>query len=125
LAAGALDGALCIAVLHHIGSARRRARLLAELARVLAPGGRALVTVWASLQEEPGKLAKWQPIARPSAGKLLLVTKSHKERYCQGIQVGVDAAGWWAFSGCLHPSRKECMRMWMPNKKHSQTSYIR
>ena len=36
--------------------------MLAELARVLRCGGRALVTVWASEQEQPGKLAKWEPI---------------------------------------------------------------
>lgn len=53
---------MCIAVLHHISSSARRVRLLRELARVLRPGGRALVTVWASQQEEPGKLDKWQPI---------------------------------------------------------------
>lgn len=53
---------LCIAVLHHISSRRRRLRLLAELARVLRPRGRALVTVWASEQEEPAKLQKWEPI---------------------------------------------------------------
>ena len=58
--AGCLDGLLCIAVLHHISSEARRVRLLAELARVLRPGACALVTVWASAQEEPGKLAKWE-----------------------------------------------------------------
>ena len=36
--------------------------MLAELARVLRCGGRAIVTVWASEQEQPGKLAKWLPI---------------------------------------------------------------
>ena len=65
-AAGCLDAVLCIAVLHHISSQARRLRLIAELARALAPGGRALVTVWASEQEEPGKLAKWQPIPGPT-----------------------------------------------------------
>lgn len=62
MGAGAVDAVVCIAVLHHIASAARRVRLLAELARVLRPGGRALVTVWASQQEEPAKLAKWEPI---------------------------------------------------------------
>ena len=59
---GALDGVLCIAVLHHISTVERRLAMLAELARVLRCGGRALVTVWASEQEQPGKLAKWEPI---------------------------------------------------------------
>jgi SAM-dependent methyltransferase len=62
LAAGALDAVLCIAVLHHISSRARRLRLLSELLRVLRAGGRALITVWASEQEEPGKLQKWEPI---------------------------------------------------------------
>lgn len=38
------DGVLCIAVLHHIASNARRARLLAELARLLRVGGRAIVS---------------------------------------------------------------------------------
>ena len=60
--AGALDGVLCIAVLHHISTVERRIAMLAELARTLRCGGRALVTVWASQQEQPGKLAKWERI---------------------------------------------------------------
>ncbi|BDA48090.1 probable alkylated DNA repair protein alkB homolog 8 [Coccomyxa sp. Obi] len=63
---GALDAVVCIAVLHHIASGARRVRLLVELARVLRPGGRVLITVWASQQEEPGKLAKWEPIPSSS-----------------------------------------------------------
>ena len=53
---------LCIAVLHHISTLERRLAMLAQLARVLRGGGRALVTVWALEQEQPGKLAKWEPI---------------------------------------------------------------
>lgn len=63
-----LDAVLCIAVLHHISSAKRRASMLAEAVRVLQSGGRALVTVWATKQEEPHKLAKWQPLSTPTAG---------------------------------------------------------
>lgn len=37
--------------------------MLSELARVLRPGGSALVTVWAS-EQQPGKLAKWEPIGQ-------------------------------------------------------------
>lgn len=53
---------LCIAVLHHISSAARRLRVLEELVRVLKPGGRALVTVWAMQQEDPTKSNKWSAI---------------------------------------------------------------
>ena len=51
-------------VMHHISSVSRRLALLAELGRVLRPSGRALVTVWATQQEEPDKIAKWQPIVQ-------------------------------------------------------------
>jgi alkylated DNA repair protein alkB family protein 8 len=60
------DAAICVAVLHHLSSGARRAAGLAELARVLRPGGTALVTVWALEQEAPAKtLRKWEPIVAP------------------------------------------------------------
>ena len=61
------DAVLCIAVLHHITSPARRIEMLTELLRVLRPGGKALVTVWATEQEDMKKLAKWQPIAEPGS----------------------------------------------------------
>lgn len=65
---------LCIAVLHHISTVERRVAMLVELARVLRYGGRAIVTVWASEQEQPGKLAKWEPIG--PGEKLLMLANS-------------------------------------------------
>ena len=59
------DAVLSIAVLHHITTPGRRIHMLKELLRILRPGGRALVTVWATDQEDMKKLAKWQPINRP------------------------------------------------------------
>ena len=59
------DAVLSIAVLHHITSPLRRIHMLAELLRILRPGGKALVTVWATHQEDMKKVAKWQPIHRP------------------------------------------------------------
>lgn len=56
-----------VQVLHHISSRPRRIRLLRELLRVLRPAGTALVTVWASEQEEPRKVAKWVPIPPPTS----------------------------------------------------------
>lgn len=47
ITADVADAALCVAVLHHLPSTEARAALLAELDRVLAPGGRALLSVWA------------------------------------------------------------------------------
>ena len=64
---GTCDGVLCIAVLHHIASPQRRLALLEQLLRVLRPGGRALVTVWATEQENMRKVRSWQPISAPSA----------------------------------------------------------
>jgi SAM-dependent methyltransferase len=64
---GSFDAVLCIAVLHHLSSEARRAKLLAQLAALLRPGGRALVTVWATEQEEPKRtIDKWQRIAKPA-----------------------------------------------------------
>lgn len=40
------DCAVCFAVLFHIPGARRRARLLREIRELLAPGGRAVISVW-------------------------------------------------------------------------------
>jgi alkylated DNA repair protein alkB family protein 8 len=62
------DAALCIAVLHHISSRQRRVELLAQLGAVLRPGGRGLVTVWATLQEDPAKtIQRWHKIQEGSS----------------------------------------------------------
>ena len=64
---GSCDAALCIAVLHHISTPARRVALLEQLAAALAPGGRALVTVWATEQGDMKKVAKWQPLEAHTA----------------------------------------------------------
>lgn len=64
-ASNRFDAVLSIAVLHHITTPSRRIHMLTELLRILRPGGKALVTVWATHQEDMKKLAKWQPIDRP------------------------------------------------------------
>uniref|UniRef100_UPI00358F5DC6 alkylated DNA repair protein alkB homolog 8 isoform X3 n=1 Tax=Myxine glutinosa TaxID=7769 RepID=UPI00358F5DC6 len=45
------DACLSIAVVHHLSTAERRHAALVEMARVLRPGGRGLVYVWALEQE--------------------------------------------------------------------------
>ncbi|CAF3313630.1 unnamed protein product [Rotaria socialis] len=49
------DGAICIAVLHHISTEERRLSALKEIVRLLKPGGQALITVWAKEQELDNK----------------------------------------------------------------------
>lgn len=68
---GSMDAALCIAVLHHMSSPARRRELLAALRGTLVPGGRALVTAWATSQPA-GKLAKWRPLPGGEANDYLV-----------------------------------------------------
>ena len=91
--AGALDAVLCIAVLHHISTLERRLAMLAELARVLRLGGRALVTVWASEQEQPGKLAKWEPIGEGES--FAASGRHHAVSNCESAeQLDPTSLGW-------------------------------
>ncbi|XP_021346213.1 alkylated DNA repair protein alkB homolog 8-like [Mizuhopecten yessoensis] len=48
---GVCDVCLCIAVLHHLSTEERRLHGLSELLRILRPGGKALIYVWAMEQE--------------------------------------------------------------------------
>ena len=56
------DAAISIAVLHHVSSAVRRQLAVREILRILRPGGRALITVWAREQEDQSLIAKWTPL---------------------------------------------------------------
>jgi len=51
MAARTVERAVYIAALHHLPSRELRRASLDELARVLAPGGRALVSVWATAHD--------------------------------------------------------------------------
>ena len=48
---GVCGGLICIAALHHLASESRRLASIKEMARVLRPGARGLVYVWAKDQE--------------------------------------------------------------------------
>ena len=48
---GVFDAAICIAVVHHLSTEERRLAALKELVRIVKPGGRILIYVWAMEQE--------------------------------------------------------------------------
>lgn len=55
-----LDAAISIAVLHHLSTESHRLRFLSEFSRTLKVGGRGLVSVWATQQDNPQKtIMKW------------------------------------------------------------------
>jgi len=66
--AGAFDAAISIAVIHHLASADRRREAVAELVRIVRPGGRALVYVWAAEQPDPRTTRKWVPVPEGGPG---------------------------------------------------------
>lgn len=54
LASNSVDHAISIAVIHHFATAERRKAAIRELVRVVRPGGRVLVYVWA-LEQQDGR----------------------------------------------------------------------
>jgi alkylated DNA repair protein alkB family protein 8 len=63
------DAVLCIAVVHHMASVKRRISFLKGLLKILVPGGKAIVTVWATEQENMKKVAKWEPLLQTEDGE--------------------------------------------------------
>jgi len=51
---GRFDAVIAVAIVHHIETAEGRQRALREIGRVLKPGGKALIGVWAREQERLG-----------------------------------------------------------------------
>ncbi|XP_035784567.1 alkylated DNA repair protein alkB homolog 8-like [Anopheles albimanus] len=56
---GSVDACISIAVLHHLATKARRHNAISEMTRVLRPGGRALIYVWAKNQEENAKKSSY------------------------------------------------------------------
>ncbi|NXK22244.1 ALKB8 protein, partial [Arenaria interpres] len=56
---GSCDACISIAVIHHFSTAERRLATIRELARLLRPGGTALIYVWAMEQEYKNKKSKY------------------------------------------------------------------
>ncbi|KAJ7320144.1 hypothetical protein JRQ81_019655 [Phrynocephalus forsythii] len=94
---GSCDACISIAVIHHFSTVERRLMTLCELARLLRPGGRALIYVWALEQEYNKQKSKYLKGKR--AGK-----EKAEERISN---TGVDTGG----SGCrdsVHPNEDMC-----------------
>ncbi|XP_040832817.1 alkylated DNA repair protein alkB homolog 8 [Ochotona curzoniae] len=62
------DACISIAVVHHFATAERRASALQELVRLLRPGGKALIYVWAMEQEYNKQKSKYLRENRVSQG---------------------------------------------------------
>ncbi|KAF1651724.1 hypothetical protein FQA23_0003228, partial [Aptenodytes patagonicus] len=56
---GSCDACISIAVIHHFSTAERRLATIRELARLLRPGGMALIYVWAMEQEYKKQKSKY------------------------------------------------------------------
>ncbi|XP_062052944.1 alkylated DNA repair protein alkB homolog 8 isoform X2 [Lepus europaeus] len=63
------DACISIAVIHHFATAERRVLALQELVRLLRPGGKALIYVWAMEQEYNKQKSKYLKGNRISQGK--------------------------------------------------------
>ncbi|XP_014666928.1 PREDICTED: alkylated DNA repair protein alkB homolog 8-like isoform X2 [Priapulus caudatus] len=64
--AATIDVCLSIAVIHHLSTRERRLAAIEELMRVLTPGGKALIYVWA-MEQERGEQAKSSYIKKKNA----------------------------------------------------------
>uniref|UniRef100_A0A8C4NBM4 tRNA methyltransferase 9B n=1 Tax=Eptatretus burgeri TaxID=7764 RepID=A0A8C4NBM4_EPTBU len=88
-----LDAVISIAVIHHFCTKQRRIRALEELARVLRPGGRMLVCVWAHEQplrhfEKQDVLVPWETVTHQQITmELSFATQTHNSRRVQNRQV--------------------------------------
>eukprot|EP00850_Spirogloea_muscicola_P015520 SM000119S25663 [mRNA] locus=s119:306434:309879:+ [translate_table: standard] len=56
------EAAVSIAVLHHLSSEQRRRRAIEELVRIVQPGCKVLITVWAAEQEDRSLVTRWTPL---------------------------------------------------------------
>jgi alkylated DNA repair protein alkB family protein 8 len=98
----AAAGVICIAALHHLASEDRRAAALAEMARVLAPGGRGLVYVWAKDQRKLEALSYLKQNKKnfTAGAKAPVGAVSGQETGQFGLPVYVNRSG--SFSGAHH-----------------------
>ncbi|XP_053167471.1 alkylated DNA repair protein alkB homolog 8 isoform X2 [Hemicordylus capensis] len=85
---GSCDACISIAVIHHFSTAERRLASLRELVRLLRPGGKALVYVWAMEQEYNKQKSKYLKEKRACKGKVEEIDtsamKAADDNDCQG-----------------------------------------
>jgi alkylated DNA repair protein alkB homolog 8 len=72
------DYVICIAVLHHLSTKERRVRALNEILRILKPGGKALVTVWAKEQKYQTKDSIYLSRKKQTSTTTDEISKIHK-----------------------------------------------
>uniref|UniRef100_A0A2Z5U609 tRNA (carboxymethyluridine(34)-5-O)-methyltransferase n=1 Tax=Reticulitermes speratus TaxID=60591 RepID=A0A2Z5U609_9NEOP len=63
------DGCLSIAVIHHLATEERRLRAVEEMVRILRPGGRAVIYVWAKDQTRHNTLSSYLKQDRKNRNK--------------------------------------------------------
>ncbi|XP_013366575.1 PREDICTED: alkylated DNA repair protein alkB homolog 8 isoform X2 [Chinchilla lanigera] len=66
---GSCDACISIAVIHHFATPERRVAALQEIVRLLRPGGKALIYVWAMEQEHNNQKSKYLRGKRISQGE--------------------------------------------------------
>ncbi|XP_029417751.1 alkylated DNA repair protein alkB homolog 8 isoform X2 [Nannospalax galili] len=86
------DACISIAVIHHFATAERRVAALRELARLLRPGGKALIYVWAMEQEYRNQKSKYLRGNRRSEGNKE-ETSSETSTSMQGLLVNEESVG--------------------------------
>uniref|UniRef100_A0AAG5DN45 Fe2OG dioxygenase domain-containing protein n=1 Tax=Anopheles atroparvus TaxID=41427 RepID=A0AAG5DN45_ANOAO len=68
-----VDACISIAVIHHLATNERRKKAISEMVRVLRPGGRGLIYVWAKNQEANAKMSSYlrqnKHNSRPTTGQ--------------------------------------------------------
>jgi len=93
-----LDALISIAVLHHISTLERRQAVIKEFLRVVRPGGRIFITVWALEQDNPDKtINKWLPLPqKEEKGRDFFVPwhlPLHRPETAAAVKKTMDAAG--------------------------------
>ncbi|XP_061484662.1 alkylated DNA repair protein alkB homolog 8 isoform X2 [Rhineura floridana] len=93
LRSGSCDACISIAVIHHFSTVERRLATLCELVRLLRPGGKALVYVWALEQEFNKQKSKYLKEKRASRVTLEeFSSDAVKETECSGLVAGLKEA---------------------------------